>query len=178
MKSIVTYGGASLQEPVEVEIAKRPRPANDSVQRALEQVGDAWTFMILRELFFGVRRFADFETNTGVSPAILTDRLRKLVRFKLATRAKYSERPARYEYRLTEKGRDLYPLTVGLMLWGDRWLSGRAGPPLELLHRSCGAHAHPRFVCDVCDEPIEARTMDWRPGPGSGLASKSRGTPP
>lgn len=143
------------------------RPVNDSVERALAQVGDAWTFRILREAYFGVRRFDGFARRLAVAPNVLTDRLKKMVANGLLDRTPYSERPPRHEYRLTDKGRDLYPAIVLLMRWGDRWLDEGRGPPLELVHRPCGCRTAPLLVCDACRAPIEAREVDWRPGPGA-----------
>ena len=143
------------------------RSANDSVERALAEVGDAWTFLVLREAYFGVRRFDGFQRRLRAAPTVLTDRLKKLVANGLMTRAAYSERPPRYEYRLTEKGRDLFPAIVLLMRWGDRWLGGEAGPPLELIHHQCGEVSRPCLRCDRCGGEVEARGMGWRPGPGA-----------
>jgi len=145
--------------------AKRPRV--DSVERMLEQVGDAWTFLILREAFFGARRFDAFQKNLGAAPTIVADRLKKLVVNGVLERRAYSERPPRFEYRLTDKGMDLYPAIVMMMQWGDRWLDSGAGPPLELVHKTCGARSRPKLVCDGCGGEIAARDMDWRPGPGA-----------
>jgi DNA-binding HxlR family transcriptional regulator len=101
------------------------RPAQDSVERALAEVSDRWTFLLLREAFFGVRRFDQFQEAVGASPNILADRLKRLVTHGVFRKVRYSARPPRYEYRLTEKGRDLYPAIVALMQWGDRWHAGR-----------------------------------------------------
>ncbi|MFH4214498.1 helix-turn-helix domain-containing protein, partial [Acinetobacter baumannii] len=87
------------------------------------------------EAYFGVRRFDGFQRRLAAAPTVLTDRLKKLVANGLMARVAYSERPPRFEYRLTDKGRDLYPAIVLLMRWGDRWLSDAAGAPLELIHR-------------------------------------------
>lgn len=146
--------------------ATSERPAVDSVERALAEVGDAWTFLILREAYFGVRRFDGFQRGLAAAPTVLTDRLRKLVANGLMERVAYSARPPRFEYRLTDKGRDLYPAIVMLMRWGDRWLNGGAGPPLALVHRACGRVSRPRVVCDACGGEIAAREMDWRAGSG------------
>lgn len=127
------------------------------------QAGDAWTMLILREAFFGVRRFDDFQKRLSAAPTVLTNRLKKLVANGLLERLAYSERPPRFEYRLTDKGRDLYPAIVSIMQWGDRWLAGEAGPPLELVHKTCDSASHPRLVCDVCGKPVVAREMTWRP---------------
>lgn len=142
--------------------ATRSRPEVDSVQRALAQAGDAWTMLILREAFFGARRFDAFQSALTAAPTVLTDRLKKLVANGVLTRVPYQERPLRHEYRLTDKGRDLYPAIVAIMGWGDRWLADEGGPPLTLVHKACGQDSHPRLVCDVCGEPIAVRDMDWR----------------
>lgn len=138
------------------------RPPVDSVERALDQISDRWSFLLLREAFFGVRRFDQFQTALGASPNILADRLKKLVTFGIFERARYSERPPRDEYRLTEKGRDLYPAIVALMRWGDRWLNDASEPPLLLVHKTCGKVSRPRMVCDCCGEAVDARDMSWQ----------------
>lgn len=138
------------------------RPRVDSVERALEQVSDRWSFLLLREAYFGVRRFDQFQSALGTSPNILTDRLKKLVAVGIFERYRYSERPPRDEYRLTDKGRDLYPAIVALMRWGDRWLNDASEPPLTLIHTSCGSDCRPRMVCDCCGEEITARSIAWR----------------
>ena len=141
---------------------ERERPAEDSVERALNEIGDRWVFLILREAFFGVRRFDEFQARTGAAKNILADRLKRLVSCDIFEKRPYGSHPNRFEYRLTDKGRDLYPMIVLLMRWGDRWLSEGA-PPLILVHKSCGSDVAPRLACDVCGEPIDARDMDWRP---------------
>jgi len=155
------------KSPTEETPVDARRPRVDSVERALAQVGDAWTFLILREAFFGERRFDAFQKNLGAAPTIITDRLKKLVAYGILERRAYSERPPRFEYRLTDKGMDLYPAIVMMMQWGNRWLAGGAGPPLELVHRTCGSRSEPKVVCDACGGEVAARDMDWRPGPGA-----------
>ncbi len=137
------------------------RPAVDSVERALDQVGDRWTFLILREAFFGERRFDAFRANIGAAPNILTDRLKKLVAYGIFDKVQYGSHSNRFEYRLTEKGLDLYPHIVFLMRWGDRWLSDENGPPLTLIHRQCRSPLKPELKCDTCGEPVSARDVDW-----------------
>jgi DNA-binding HxlR family transcriptional regulator len=151
--------------------ATRQRPLTDSVERTLAQIGDTWSFLILREAFFGERRFQALQERLNAAPSVLTDRLRKLVAYGILEKKAYSERPPRFEYHLTGKGLDLYPAIVLLMRWGDKWLADESGPPLELVHRSCGKHTRPVLVCDVCGEPIEARQITWRPA-GKTKASK------
>jgi len=135
---------------------------NCSVARAMEVVGERWTFLVLREAFGGVRRFDDMQRNLGIARNVLADRLARLVEHGVLERQPYQERPVRHEYRLTPKGLDLYPALVGLLQWGDRWLSGRA--PVELVHRDCGAVTELQLCCGGCGRPVTARDMERRPG--------------
>jgi len=136
-----------------------------SVARALSVVGDRWSLLVLRDAFLGIRRFEDFERDLGASRHRLADRLKKLVRHGILERVRYQAHPPRFEYRLTEKGKDLYPVVVSLTKWGDRWMAGKAGPPIELVHKSCGRMAMPRLACPECGEAVSARDMVARPGP-------------
>jgi DNA-binding HxlR family transcriptional regulator len=136
-----------------------------SVARALSIVGDRWTLLVLRDAFLGVRRFEDFQRNLGTTRHRLADRLKKLVEHGILDRVRYQERPARFEYRLSEKGRDLYPVIVSLTRWGDRWMVDADGPPLQLVHRRCGRRMMPALSCPECGEPVSARDMEARPGP-------------
>ena len=135
-----------------------------SVARALSVVGDRWTLLVLRDAFLGVRRFEDFRA-VGLTRHRLADRLKKLVAAGVLERVCYQERPPRFEYRLTEKGRDLYPVLVSLVRWGDRWMAGEAGPPVELIHRGCGHVIMPVLACPYCAEPVTARDMRAQAGP-------------
>jgi DNA-binding HxlR family transcriptional regulator len=138
-----------------------------SVARTLSVIGDRWTLLILRDTFLGVRRFADFQKDLRISRHRLAARLKKLSDDGILIRTQYQERPKRSEYRLTEKGVDLYPVVVALLRWGDRWMVGPDGPPVELVHRSCGHHVMPALTCPACKEEVSARTMTARPGPGA-----------
>ncbi len=138
---------------------RNERPAVDSVERALDQVGDRWTFMILRESFFGVKRFDEMRRNTGASPAVLTDRIKKLVANDIFAKTTYSAHPGRFEYHLTEKGKDLYPMIVLMMQWGDKWAVA-GDPPLTLEH-ACGATLPFELVCADCREPIDTHSTNW-----------------
>jgi len=122
---------------------------------------------VLREAFFGVRRFDDFAGHLDISRNVLTKRLKHLVAQGVLEKRLYQSRPDRYEYRLTDRGRDMYPIFLALMRWGDRWLAGPDGVPLVLVHRPCGATTAPNPVCDSCGEPLQARDMDYKPGPGA-----------
>jgi DNA-binding HxlR family transcriptional regulator len=121
-----------------------------SVAGTLAVVGEKWSLLVLREAFFGVRRFADFQRVLGAPKAVLSDRLATLVQQGVLARVPYQADGARqrHEYRLTAKGRDLYPTLVALMQWGDTYLSD--GPaPLELTHADCGAPVHLGLTCEA-----------------------------
>src|SRR5688572_32775071 len=133
-----------------------------SVARTLDVIGDKWSLLILRDAFYGVRRFDDFRLDLGVARNILTDRLNKLVGNGVLERVRYEERPPRYEYRLTPKGRDLLPVLLVMMHWGDKWeAEGRV--PTALTHTRCGHEVHARATCSACDE--ELRLGELRPHP-------------
>lgn len=136
-----------------------------SVARTLSVVGDRWTLLILRDAFLRMRRFEEFQRDLGLTRHRLADRLRKLVDDGILERVRYQERPPRFEYRLTEKGRDLYPVIVSLVGWGDRWMAGKAGPPIELVHRNCQHHVVPVLTCPACGDAVTARDMQAQPGP-------------
>jgi DNA-binding HxlR family transcriptional regulator len=130
-----------------------------SIARTLEVVGEWWTLLVLREAFRGVRRFDAMQANLGIARNTLTARLRTLEAHGILERRCYQERPARFEYRLTQKGRDLYPVLVALMQWGDRYAAGAAGPPVRLVHMGCGHDAPPVLACGHCGEPVTARDI-------------------
>ncbi|MEQ1610035.1 MAG: helix-turn-helix domain-containing protein [Hyphomonadaceae bacterium] len=137
----------------------RGRPS--SVSRALEIIGDRWTFLIVREAFFGVRRFDQLQGELGIAPNILADRLLRLAQRGVFERRKYQDGPGRYEYRLTEMGKDFYGAFVAMAAWGDRWYSG-GKPPLLLRHLDCGKDFVAAVICDHCRAPVEARSMTYR----------------
>ncbi|MGD0118312.1 MAG: helix-turn-helix domain-containing protein [Candidatus Binatus sp.] len=144
-----------------------------SLARTLSVVGDRWTMLILRDVFLGIRRFEAIQQDLQLTPHRLSDRLRKLVRDGILVRVEYEKRRRRFEYRLTDKGLDLYPSIATMTAWGDRWMAGRAGVPVELVHEPCGHKIKPKLVCPSCTLKINARDMKARPGP----ALKGRGLP-
>lgn len=135
---------------------------NCSVARTLEVVGEWWTMLIVREAFFGVRRFDSMQERLGIARNVLATRLQSLVDHGILERRRYQERPERFEYRLTEKGLDLYPVLVAMMRWGDRWTVGEDGPPVTLLHQPCGNETTPMTTCSACGEALHARDMRAR----------------
>lgn len=129
-----------------------------SVARTLEVVGEWWTMLVIREAFNGVRRFDDFQSKLGIARNVLAARLQGLVDHGVLERRQYQDRPPRCEYRLTQKGRDLYPVLIAMLTWGDKWMAGEDGPPLKLTH-ACGHEPDATLVCGHCGEPLDARQM-------------------
>ena len=140
-----------------------------TIGRAMEILGEKWTVVVLREIFNGVRRFADMREHTGIPRQVLTNRLSSLVEHGLLRREPYQEpgARARHEYRLTAKGLDLYPVLTAVMQWGDRYLADPAGPPLEMAHRDCGAQIHPELHCAAGHRVTDHREVVPRIGPGA-----------
>ncbi len=136
-----------------------------SIARTLSVIGDRWTLLVLREAFLRTRRFEDFQAHLGATRHVLADRLQKLVDHGILERVQYQERPPRAEYKLTQKGRDLYPVIVSLLGWGDRWMADEAGPPIELVHRNCGHRMVPVPTCPHCGEHVTARDVTAQAGP-------------
>jgi len=139
---------------------------NCSVAQCLEVVGEWWSLLIIRDAFMGVRRFDEFQARLGIARNVLNDRLGKLVDEAVFERVQYQERPPRFEYRLTDKGRDLWPIVTAMRQWGDRW-AAPDGPPLVVRHNSCGHIADAVAVCSECHEPLDARSVSAEPGPGA-----------
>jgi DNA-binding HxlR family transcriptional regulator len=132
-----------------------------SVAGTLAVVGEKWSLLVLREAFLGTRRFADFQRVLGAPKAVLSDRLATLVEQGVLTRVPYQAEGERqrHEYRLTAKGRDLYPTLVALMQWGDTYLAD-GPPPLELQHRDCGAAVHLELTCEAGHAVAGAREVE------------------
>lgn len=145
-----------------------PRPDTCSIARAMELLGERWTMLILREAFWGVRRFTELQRNLGIARNILSSRLQALVAAEILERRLYRAEPERYEYVLTEKGRDLYPAIVAIMRWGDKHLCEGGGAPLVLRH-TCGEDAAPALTCTHCGDPIDPREIT--PEAGGAVAS-------
>lgn len=138
------------------ELADRVCP----VSRAAAQLTDAWTFVVLRELFLGNRRFEGLRLHTGMSPRSLALRLGQLAEQGIINRASQGEASAQSEYRLTEKGLDLWPVLVTLRQWGERWAGpwDASGPPLALEHRGHGHVLRAELRCADCGEPVQAHS--------------------
>lgn len=143
---------------------------NCSVARTMGVVGDRWTMLVLREAFFGVRRFDEIQRNLGVARNVLSERLGRLVDHEILERRRYQAHPERFEYRLTHKGLDLYAPLVALMRWGDEHMAGPEGPPVELTHLTCGHRTDPTLSCSHCGEALDPRETRPERGPGATVA--------
>lgn len=128
---------------------------------AVRHLGDRITAEVVATAYFRLRRFDEIQQATGIATNLVADRLRKLVQERFLTRKLYQQRPSRYEYRLTEKGLDFYPVIVALAHWADRWLPNPEGVPLFLFHRPCEATLRPRVVCSKCAHPLEADNVEF-----------------
>lgn len=139
---------------------------NCSIARTLDVVGEWWTLLILRDAFRGVRRFDDFQRSLGLARSVLTARLRRLTEHGVLERQAYQDRPTRYEYRLTDKGRALFPVITAMLKWGDDWAPSAGGPPTVLVHETCGATMHPVPTCPHCAGTVTTANTHTEPGPG------------
>jgi DNA-binding HxlR family transcriptional regulator len=136
---------------------------NCSIARALEVVGERWTLLIVRDAFLGLRRFDEFQENLGIARNVLTDRLNRLVEEGILERVRYSERPERYEYRLTQKGRDLHVALAGLRQWGDKY---RSEQPPTLLRRKADKQPVLAALVPKGTDVLRLEETEVVPGPG------------
>lgn len=137
-----------------------------SVARTIGVVGERWTLLLLREFFLGSRRFEALQAHTGMSSRALSDRLQRLQRLGVIAAIAYQERPLRYEYHLTDKGLDLYPVIVSMTRWGDRWMRAKGeSPPARLVHKDCGHAFNPVLTCASCGQVAGARDVRVEIGP-------------
>jgi DNA-binding HxlR family transcriptional regulator len=136
-----------------------------SVAGSLELIGERWTLLVVRDAFLGVRRFEDFQRRIGAARNVLSARLNLLVEEGILKRVPYQEHPVRHEYRLTEKGLDLWPVIVALVHWGDRYIyPGKA--PILLTHKGCGGAVSDRRTCESCGAPLGPRDVLAQRGTG------------
>jgi DNA-binding HxlR family transcriptional regulator len=143
--------------------------ANCAIGAAVALIGERQTFLVLREAFNGVRRFDDMRRRTGMPRQVLSQRLARLVTEGLLRKVPYRERGqrSRDEYRLTDKGLDLYPVLVALMEWGDNYAVGSPGPQVLLRHRDCGEPMRLQLSCRAGHVVESAREVTPVPGPGA-----------
>ncbi|MCZ7450865.1 helix-turn-helix domain-containing protein [Agrobacterium rhizogenes] len=139
-----------------------------SIAGALEQIGDRWALLVIRDLSLGLSRYDDLRASTGIPAATLAARLKHLTASGIIERLRYQERPPRDEYRLTRKGRDLWKVSVALREWGDRWdATGFAAPSIEMIDRETGRPLTLALVDAVTGEILSLERVGLRPGPGA-----------
>lgn len=136
-----------------------------SIAATLDVIGDRWSLLILRDIFRGVRRFGQMQSDLGIAKNLLADRLAKLVDRGVLEKVPYQSRPVRYEYRLTAKGADLSASLIALMRWGDRWYADD-GAPTILVHDDCDTPLEHTVRCPHCAENVHPGQIRSRPGPG------------
>jgi DNA-binding HxlR family transcriptional regulator len=136
-----------------------------SVAQCLEVAGEWWSMLIVRDAFLGVTRFDQFQERLGISRNVLNQRLGYLVEQGVLEKVPYSEHPPRHDYRLTPKGRDLWPVLTAMRQWGDKY-AAPDGPPLEIMHKGCGKISHAVMTCSSCGQAITARDVRALRGPG------------
>ncbi len=145
---------------------KRFESMNCGVAQALEQVGDWWSLLIVRDAFFGLRRFAQFEASLGIAKNILSQRLQKLVEHGVLRKERRDEPGNRFDYELTRKGRDLWLVLTAMRLWSDRWVFGEDQVPLIVRERDTGRRVAGLLAVDERGDPIDPSQLEWIPGPG------------
>jgi DNA-binding HxlR family transcriptional regulator len=129
---------------------------------ALDYIGDRWTSLVLAAVLFGLNRFDDIASAIGIATNILSDRLRLLVTTGVLDRVPYRERPVRYEYRLSKKGRALYPQTIAIHEWANRWIIEPGKEPLLLTHLPCNTPLHGEVVCSECEQVLDPHDVSYR----------------
>lgn len=139
------------------------------VAQALVVIGDRWSHLVICQAFLGVRRFEDFRRRSGAARGTLASRLKKLVAHDILRKQKYQESPPRFEYRLTEKGLDLYPMVLAAWDWEIHWSREDSIPPV-VKHSLCGNHMRPVFRCSTCKSPVNIFDVAFKPGQSSGNA--------
>ena len=137
------------------------------IEAMLELVGDRWSLLILRNAFYGVRRFDGFQQHLNISKKTLTIRLRRLTEAGIFNRIAYQQRPERFEYVLSAKGQDLFPMMVSMTRWGTRWLAEPGQEWLLLQHKGCGEITEGKLVCSHCGEILTPARVTVVPGPGA-----------
>lgn len=138
-----------------------------SIARAVDLIGEWWTPLILRDLFAGMSRYDEIQRDLGIASNVLAARLQRLREAGLVEREAEPEDARRWRYRLTEQGRELYPVLLALMAWGDKWLAPPGGQPVLVRHAHCGQVTAAVPCCSVCREPLALEDLQFLPGPGA-----------
>lgn len=134
------------------------------IARSLDQIGEWWTLLIIRNVFYGINRFDGLLAHLEISRNVLTDRLQTLVESGLLEKRPYQENPPRSEYHLTEKSEELYPILAAYWSWGEKWLPQENSSKVKLLHETCGETMIPTLVCSHCRETVRPRDVKYKVG--------------
>ncbi len=144
------------------------------IARSLEEIGEWWSILILRDAFHGMTRFDEFATNLGVAPNILTKRLKALVGNGLLEKKPYSEKPLRHEYVLTEKGKDFFAVLVTLLNWGNKHVVADGQAAVLLADRESGEIIEPQLFNPKTKKPLRPADMKLVAGPGARASTHAR----
>ena len=155
-------------------IPEKQDPFKRSISHILDIIGEGWSLLIIREAFFGTRRFEEFQSQLGIARNILTARLKKLCKNEILERVPIKEGAKRHEYMLTTKGKELMPVLIALTQWGDKWVFGENAEPVALLDRENGEPISKIEVFSARGQRLKPRDIMVMPGPGSTLESKKR----
>ncbi len=136
------------------------------VEQTLEQLGDWWTLLIVRDAFLGLSRFSEFQKSLGIAKNILSDRLQKLVEHGVFEKTRLPESGRRYAYPLMKKGRELWLILTAMRLWSDKWVFGPDAVPIVARERETGREVTALVAVDRNGDPIEPRRLEWATGPG------------
>jgi DNA-binding HxlR family transcriptional regulator len=137
-----------------------------SLARSVDVFGDAWTLLLVRDAMHGLSRFDEFQRSLHIARNTLSDRLGKLVDAGIMTKRFYQDNPPRYEYLLTEMGRDFFPVLAAMLAWGDKWLDGGAGAPVTLRHHAPGHSIVSQVICTECGDAVTHDDIQFCVGPG------------
>ncbi|MBC7602881.1 MAG: helix-turn-helix transcriptional regulator [Ramlibacter sp.] len=150
---------------------KKPTPVfsdfSCSIARALDLVGEWWTLLIVRDLFAGMSRYDEIREDLGIASNMLAARLKRLLDAGIVEREVAPDDARSWEYRLTDKGHDLYPVILSLMAWGDKWTTAPGQQPVMVVHKACGKVTAAVPSCSVCREPLGLDDLTFLPGPGA-----------
>jgi DNA-binding HxlR family transcriptional regulator len=138
-----------------------------SIARTFDVAGEPWSPLIVRDVWVGINRFDQLQSSLGVSSKVLAERLKWLTDHEILHRRAYSARPVRYEYLLTERGREFCEVLMVIMAWGDRWTTDETGPPVFLRHSGCGHLAQAEIRCSSCGDALHVQDVEVEPGPGA-----------
>jgi DNA-binding HxlR family transcriptional regulator len=152
----------------------RSRNKECSIARAMEVVGDRWSILLLREAYYGTKRFDEFQYYLGVAPNILSARLKKFADLGMMSRVPLPDHGGRYEYVLTEKGRDFFPTYLALKKWGDHWLAEPEGPQVVFKDRSNGQPIEYPVLNSASGKPLQLEDVEVVAGSGAVSFNRKR----